>query len=1041
MIFNHSIMLFGLIAILVPIVIHLLNRSRAKVLDWGAMRFLLASLTAHNRRILIEEIILLTLRCLLVALVVLAMARPFLPSRSQIPWAIVLPAALAAAMCLSVATAMWSYRRARWALLAAAMVLAGSAAAASAIERYVQDLRWVAGRGERDVAILIDASMSMTLNVEGKTNFERAVEEARTVVNACQPGDAVSIILAGPVPRPVIATPTANRQEIAAALDNLAPVGGTMSVLEALNAAATSLGEGRNAAKKIVLITDGQNVGWDVRGEARWDFLAEDLKKLPSKPKIICRRLTLPKSYRNVAVADIAFARKVVGSDRPVKIDVKLMNTGTAPIRPAAVELSVDGAPVGTEKLVTDIQPRASETVRFEHRFTQPGPRLVTARIICPDDLPADNFASRVVNVVDKLAVLLVDGTPSPRPLGGAAAFMEIALTPRSSAPTEPAEPSSAPGQHAPDPTQPAGGLKPSSAPNPQHPTPNTASSKGDRPAKSPRAALDEVQFLVDPKVLAAPDLAAMKSLRDYQVIILANVATLPSAVAKSLADFVSQGGGLLIVPGDRVKPTTYNAWTTGASVPVLPARLADRRSVEQTPSRLEPRTFTHPALRILGDAKDSDASLALVKSYWRLAADEKDPNVRVGGRLQTGEPFLVDRKLGKGYVLMTAMAFEPSASNLITLKSFVPLMHELVQYLATPMMIDANVAPGSEATIELHNRTHKGAAGSGLLGQYFATKDFTDLRATRIDPTINFDWAAEARPHPTIQGDKYSIRWTGWVQPLYSERYTLSVIGDDGIRLYVNDELIADGWKLQNPAEYQGAADLIAGRRHRIKVDYFNNSGSGVAKLLWQSPSQPREIIPSRCLFPATASAPPKGAGDEKPTPGGDVVEVLTPSQRHCPARFSIADDVLSIRFTDTQEPGLYTISLPRTLAPLYAPEGSDGKALPLVVLTKVEESCLDALTSADMNTAGKHVDLFETERSDEMASAVAGGVPGEELWKYLVIGALLALLAEIAVTRWVAVQRRLHVTESVSFSEEIGELQTFRQRARELLAVPSKR
>jgi len=1036
-IFNHPVMLLGLIAILVPILIHLLNRSRAKILDWGAMRFLLASLTAHNRRILIEEIILLTLRCLLVALVVLAMARPFLPSRSQVPWAIVLPAALGAAMCLSVATAMWSYRRARWALLAAAMVLAGSAAAASAIERYVQELRWVAGRGERDVAILIDASMSMTLLVEGKTNFDRAVEEARTVVNACKPGDAVSIILAGPVPRPVIATPTANRQEIAAALDKLAPVGGTMAVLEALNAAGTSLAEGRNAAKKIVLITDGQNVGWDVQGGARWEFLAEGLKSLPSKPRIICRRLTLPKNYRNAAVADIAFSRKVVGSDRPVKIDVKVMNAGTAPIRPAAVELSVDGTPVGTEKMVTDIQPRASETVRFEHRFAQPGPRLVTARVICPDDLPADNLASRVVNVVDKLNVLIVDGAPSPRPLGGAGAFIELALTPRSSTPASPPEgstPSGGYSQHAPDPTQPPEALK---SPEGQKGT----LPKGRNLREGKTRDLEDVQFLVEPKVIPAPELAAMKNLRDYQVIILANVARLPTSVANDLVAFVKGGGGLLIVPGDRVKPMVYNAWTTPASEPVLPARLADRRTVDQSPSRLEPRTFTHPALRILGDAKDSDATLALVKAYWRLAADEKDTNVRVGGRLQTGEPFLVDRKLGRGYVLMTAMAFEPSASNLITLKSFVPLMHELVQYLAAPMMIDANVAPGSEATIELHNRTHKGAAGSGLLGQYFGTKDFTNLVATRIDPTINFDWAQDARPHAAIHGERYSIRWTGWVQPLYSERYTVSVLGDDGIKLFVNDELIADGWKLQNPTEYQGTVDLTAGRRTRIKVDYFNNSGSGVAKLRWQSPSQPREIIPSRCLFPAAAPTPPKGAGEDKATPKGDLVEVITPSQRHCAARFGIADDILRISFTETQEPGLYTISLPRNLAPLYAPEGSDGTALPLVVLTKIEESCLDALTSADMNTAGKHVDLFETERSDEMASAVAGGVPGEELWKYLVIGALFALLAEIAITRWVAVQRRLHVTESVSFSAEIGELQTFRQRARELLAVPSKR
>ena len=1022
MIFNHSIMLFGLIAILVPILIHLLNRSRARIHDWGAMRFLLASLTAHNRRILIEEIILLTLRCLLVALVVLAMARPFLPTRTQVPWLIVLPATLGAAMCLAVAAAMWSYRKARWALLAVAAGLGVAAGSASAIERLAQELKWAAGRGERDVAILIDASMSMTINVEGRTNFERAIEEARTVVNACRPGDAVSIILAGPVPRSIIAAPTANRQEIAAALDNAAPIGGTMSVLEALNAAGASLAEGRNAAKKIVLITDGQNVGWDIQSEARWRFLAEGLKDLPSKPRIICRILALPRTFRNVAVADVAFSRKVVGTDRPMKVDVKVMNTGTVPIKPTAVELSVDGTVVGTEKMVTDIAPRAAETVHFEHRFSRPGPRLVSARVVCPDDLAADNTSERVLNVVDKLPVLIVDGTPSPRPLGGAAAFIELALTPRSSSPLPPGE-----GR-----VRGAGderGAKPAGP----HPTPLP---KGE----GVRGDSDDVQFLVEPKVVPAPDLPGIQNLRDYSVIILANVATLPASVAGDLVKFVKQGGGLLIIPGDRVKPTTYNAWTTTTAEPVLPARLAGRRSVDQAPSRLEPRTFTHPALRLLGDSKDSDVTLALVKSYWQLAADEKDTNVRVGGRLQTGEPFLVDRKLGKGYILMTAAAFEPAASNLIALKSFVPLMHELVYYLAAPMMLDANVAPGSEATLELHDRSHKGAAaGTGLLGEYFASKDLTELKGTRVDPTVDFEWN-ERRPMPAIQNEAFSARWTGWVQPLYSERYTFTVIGDDGVRLWINDELVADGWKWQNPTEYQGGADLTAGRRYRIKMEYFNNAGTAVAKLLWSSASQPREIVPQRCLYPAAAPLPLKSAPDETARARGDVVEVVTPSLRHCPARFGTTDGTLRVSFTDTHEPGLYTLLLPRELAATYAPEAAEGRGLPFVVLGKVEESCLDALTAADYGVAGQHVDLFETERSDELASAVAGGVPGEELWKYLAMGALFALLAEIAVTRWVAVQRRLHLTETVAFSVEGADLQTFQQRARQLLAMPGK-
>jgi len=100
MTFLNWAMLAGLVAVAIPIIIHLLNRQRATIVDWGAMRFLLQSLTMRRRRIMLEEIILLALRCLVVALLVLAMARPFLPTRTTIPWATVLPALLVAAVLI-----------------------------------------------------------------------------------------------------------------------------------------------------------------------------------------------------------------------------------------------------------------------------------------------------------------------------------------------------------------------------------------------------------------------------------------------------------------------------------------------------------------------------------------------------------------------------------------------------------------------------------------------------------------------------------------------------------------------------------------------------------------------------------------------------------------------------------------------------------------------------------------------------------------------------------------------------------------------------
>ena len=91
-------------------------------------------------------------------------------------------------------------RKLRWGLWAAAALLAATAGLASAYEQHIQNRLWQAG-GEKDVAIVIDASSSMTLSVGGTMNFQRALSEARAVIETCKPGDAISLVLAGPIPR------------------------------------------------------------------------------------------------------------------------------------------------------------------------------------------------------------------------------------------------------------------------------------------------------------------------------------------------------------------------------------------------------------------------------------------------------------------------------------------------------------------------------------------------------------------------------------------------------------------------------------------------------------------------------------------------------------------------------------------------------------------------------------------------------------------------------------------------------------------------
>src|SRR4029077_4021812 len=76
-------MLLGLAGLAIPIIIHLLNRRRYDIVDWGAMQFLKIS-EVTRRRLMLEEILLMMLRMGLIALLVFGLAGPFLPHSSLV---------------------------------------------------------------------------------------------------------------------------------------------------------------------------------------------------------------------------------------------------------------------------------------------------------------------------------------------------------------------------------------------------------------------------------------------------------------------------------------------------------------------------------------------------------------------------------------------------------------------------------------------------------------------------------------------------------------------------------------------------------------------------------------------------------------------------------------------------------------------------------------------------------------------------------------------------------------------------------------------
>ncbi len=147
---------------------------------------------------------------------------------------------------------------------------------------------------------------------------------------------------------------------------------------------------------------------------------------------------------------------------------------------------------------------------------------------------------------------------------------------------------------------------------------------------------------------------------------------------------------------------------------------------------------------------------------------------------------------------------------------------------------------------------------GTGLLGEYFNGTNLSGVMVDRIDPNINFNWGSSS-PALSISNANYSVRWTGQIQPRYTEGYTFHLTSDNGCRLWVNNQLIINRWTNDSGVDYAGSIDLVGGRRYDIRVEYFNSTGDGNAKLEWNSASQIREAVPTGVLFASkNASAVP---------------------------------------------------------------------------------------------------------------------------------------------------------------------------------------
>lgn len=994
MLFLNTVLLLGALGIAIPIVIHLLNRRSSRVVDWGAMGFLLESLAIRNRRIQLEEALLMATRCLLVGLLALALARPFIPPGSTIPWLLILPLLLFAVVGIGVAVVLHDEPKWRRWIAGISIGLLLACVALIVFEKYLNLSRFTPG-ARQDIALIIDGSTSMGITVDGMTNFERAIEEARTLIKRAPRGHAFSLILGGPSPGARVLDPTTDRAVLEASLDEMAPLDGAMTTYQAFTLASLSLARGDNPAKQIVIMTDEQNVGWEIGQSGRWNFLRDAFRNLPSEPQIMIRKMPLPDFIRNLAVTDVRLSREIVGVDRPVNVAVTVANTGNEAVTPGALVMTVDDGRDYRDSSVGQLRPGEEQTIFFTHQFGEAGAHSLSLTLEVEDDIESDNTGVSAVNVASELRVLIVDGRPADRAFESASAFAAVALAP--SALT----------------------LDPELEANVASVS-DEASDDFNRDYDPTR---DLIRFLVDPQVLPLPDIATISDFTDFDTIILADVPRLPAAVAASLAKYVSDGGGLLVAAGQKSQPDFFNGWKTADEAPFLPATLGEVTFAPAgqafSPSA---RTLAHPALQKIADTSKSDFAGTLISNFRpQTIPDTLTKESSVGARLNNGDILLSSRRVGRGQVLLLGIPLDLSSGNLVTRQAFLPLIHELVYHLADPAAYQLNLEPGWEVNIGLTGKRGR-AIGEGLIGRYYASHNATEPGFTRQDEAINFNWL-NGVPAPGIPADNFRVEWAGKIQLPDPKNLNFKIEVDDAFEFWIDGKQVG---QFNGPGgDRRLSGKFEANRWYDFRAVFRENTGEAKAMMRWEGDGLPNQIIPPARF--RSFSGGDELTGRES---GLTSFAVRGPNDRPRSAQLSSLDGGSVLKLQGDISSGLYHLTVPDEQAPFFAAFLRPGsKEIPFTVKRDAAESRLVRLSDADYAFLANFVTLSSPQTLEELIGFLNGNQFGQELWKYLALGAFVFLLIEIVLSRWIAQSRRMGEEIKIQFESKDAPTNSFRE------------
>ena len=370
--FLSPIFLLGLPLVAIPVVIHLLSRRRKKVIDWGAMEFLLSGIQRRRRLWKLNDLILLLLRVLTLFLIVGALSRPLLP------------------------------------------------------------VTWLGGSGPREVVMILDQSMSMSQQVGEQTLFDLQIEQANAILDEISPTDTIRVLLAGETQRWLTPGPVdgenAALRRIRAQIEQLQPTLGSANLSACIHEVLDLEPPKDKMVRLMSVITDGQKYSWRWDETQSWTEI-ENKMQASNIPAIVNVQILDSKQehHLNLAVDRLGTHRALTAVSQPQTFTAAIGNRGTVLTEPTLLHWYVDDRSIGLSSIPA-LEPGAGTTVTLNHSIDQPGVVNVSCRLEINDDLPADNEGYLILEIAESIPILIVEGNPSRDPLVTEIGYLLAAL-------------------------------------------------------------------------------------------------------------------------------------------------------------------------------------------------------------------------------------------------------------------------------------------------------------------------------------------------------------------------------------------------------------------------------------------------------------------------------------------------------------------------------------------------------------------------------------------------------------------------------------